>query len=157
MVASAGPNVRLPPPFIFVGGWVLAWWLNRLLPFAIAADGPGSAQVAIGVTSLALGLGVVGWAIVTFAGARTPIVPVRAARVLVEHGPFRLSRNPMYVGLTLAYLGLALIVNTGWALLVLPGVLILLFWAVIRREERHLTAAFPEEYGAYRRRVRRWL
>jgi protein-S-isoprenylcysteine O-methyltransferase Ste14 len=79
------------------------------------------------------------------------------AATLVQHGPYRFSRNPMYVGLTLSYIGLALTLNTWWPLVLLPLVLLLLFRLVVQKEERHLSEKFGEAYEAYCRRVRRWV
>ena len=154
---SKGPGVRVPPPFIFVAGWAAAWLLNGWLSLEIDGAGASSTQQVAGAAMLVGGLTLMGWALVTFARARTAIVPIRAARTLVSGGPYRFSRNPMYVGLSVAYVGLALLLNQAWPILFLPGVLIVLLFAVIRREERHLQSSFPDEYAAYRRRVRRWL
>jgi protein-S-isoprenylcysteine O-methyltransferase Ste14 len=75
----------------------------------------------------------------------------------VEQGPYRFTRNPIYLGMTLAYAGLAVLLNLAWPLLVLPGVLVLLVLMVVRREERHLGATFGDAYRDYQRRVRRWI
>jgi len=85
------------------------------------------------------------------------VIPMSPARAIVVTGPYRFTRNPMYVGLTVAYVGIALLVNMAWPLLTLPAVLIALRLFVIAREERHLRQAFPEAYAAYCARVRRWL
>ena len=72
-------------------------------------------------------------------------------------GPYRLTRNPMYVSLAALYVGVSLFANSWWPLLLLPVVLLAVDRAVIAREERYLAGAFPAEYAAYRARVRRWL
>jgi protein-S-isoprenylcysteine O-methyltransferase Ste14 len=97
------------------------------------------------------------WGLATFARARTPIIPDRPARQLVSHGPYRISRNPMYLGLTSLYTGLALVLNLAWPLVLLPVVLLTLTATVIVHEERHLRAAFGATYEDYCRRVRRWI
>jgi protein-S-isoprenylcysteine O-methyltransferase Ste14 len=89
--------------------------------------------------------------------AGTTLMPNRPASRLVVEGPYRFSRNPMYLGLTTLYLGVALMLNSVWVLALLPGVLLLLQTGVIRREERYLEGAFGPGYQAYRTRVRRWL
>jgi len=154
---SRGPGVRVPPPFVFVAGWVAAWLLNRRLSLEIDGDGPSLPQQIVGLVLLVAGLALLVWALLTFSRARTAVVPVRPARVLVSHGPHRFSRNPMYLGLSAAYVGLAALLNQAWPILFLPGVLIVLLLGVIQREERHLQDSFPDEYAEYRRRVRRWL
>jgi len=84
-------------------------------------------------------------------------MPNQPASTLVLHGPYRYSRNPMYVSLTLLYLGLVLVTRTWWAFPLLPLVLLVLYRAVIAREERYLTTEFGEAYTDYTRRVRRWI
>ena len=152
-----GPNVLVPPPFLFVAGWILAWVLSRLRTFPIDGAGPSPVQVGLGLVALAGGLTLMGWGLATFHRARTPIVPVRPARLVVTNGPFRFTRNPMYLGLTAGYFGLALLVNQAWPVVLLPAVLVALTTLVIEREERHLARTFGAEYDAYRARVRRWL
>ena len=76
---------------------------------------------------------------------------------MVTDGPYRYSRNPLYLRVTLLYLGFAFLVNDVWLLAVLPLVLIVLYVGVIRREERYLEAKFGDEYRAYKATVRRWL
>ena len=153
----ASPGVRFPPPTLFVAGFLIALALERWalsLPFsAVGVPAlPLSAWILI-----ALGMALLAWAMLTFRRARTAIMPFNPASTIVTRGPYRLSRNPMYVGLTLVYLGLSLLVGTVWPIVLLPVVLWSLYMLVIRREERYLGSAFAEEYGAYRRRVRRWL
>jgi protein-S-isoprenylcysteine O-methyltransferase Ste14 len=75
----------------------------------------------------------------------------------VRSGPFRFSRNPIYLAFTLLQLGLAAWVNSLGLLLTLLPALALMMRVVIPREERYLEARFPTEYLAYKRAVRRWL
>ncbi|MEO8481448.1 MAG: isoprenylcysteine carboxylmethyltransferase family protein [Acidobacteriota bacterium] len=152
-----GPGVRFPPPFIFVAGFLLAWLLQTRLPFDIDGAGTGQAQSILGVTLLAGGLGLMASGLVTFARSRTAVIPNRPARTLVRSGPYRFTRNPMYVGLTMGYVGVALLMNWVWPLILLPVVLMVLTAAVIRREEAHLRSAFGSQFDDYARRVRRWL
>jgi protein-S-isoprenylcysteine O-methyltransferase Ste14 len=95
--------------------------------------------------------------VATFMVAGTTMFPFKPASRLVQHGPYRFTRNPMYLGLTISYLGLSLALDTAWPLILLPLMLWLLFRTVIRHEERYLTETFGEEYVAYTKRVRRWL
>lgn len=151
------PGVRIPPPTFFAAGFLIAYLIHRALPVPIV--GPRMVEVhVIGGWALVLGgLALLAWAGFTFARARTAIYPNRPARLLVQSGPYGFSRNPMYVGLTAAYLGGTLLMNSAWPLLVLPMVLISISYFVIRREERYLEGAFGESYREYSRRVRRWL
>jgi protein-S-isoprenylcysteine O-methyltransferase Ste14 len=92
-----------------------------------------------------------------FMQARTAVMPNRSASALVTAGPYRFSRNPMYVGLTGAYVGGVLLTNNAWCLIMLPVVLSLIHCFVIRREELYLEAEFGKLFLSYRARVRRWL
>jgi protein-S-isoprenylcysteine O-methyltransferase Ste14 len=152
-----GPDVRFPPPLVYVAGFVVTWLLNQRMEFLIDGAGAGPPQSAIGGVFLAAGLLLMFWSILTFWRARAAVMPVRPARQLVTWGPYRFTRNPMYVGLTFGYFGLALLVNWAWPIVLLPVVLIAMNSAVIEREERYLTAAFPEAYAQYCQKTRRWL
>jgi protein-S-isoprenylcysteine O-methyltransferase Ste14 len=154
---SRGPDVRIPPPLFFALSWLATWWLNTRLEFLVSANGAGVLQKMAGLVLLVAGLGVMTAAIMTFLSLRTSMVPTRPARVLVTSGLYRWSRNPMYVSLTLADVGLALFFNQAWPIVLLPLVLLVLVLVVIAREERYLRAAFGDAYDAYCRRVRRFL
>jgi protein-S-isoprenylcysteine O-methyltransferase Ste14 len=148
---SAG--VTFPPPLIYLlpllGGIGLHWWRAwPVLPSRVAA--------VLGPTLIALGM--VGLpAVAAFRRAKTSVRPWQPSSALVTSGPFRFTRNPMYVGFTLIYLGVALWVNTAWSLLLLPIALTVMNQMVIPREEAYLERRFGDDYRAYRRRVRRWL
>lgn len=106
---------------------------------------------------VAAGLGLMAWAFLTMRAARTTVVPWHRVDALVERGPFGLTRNPIYLGDLLVYLGLTLWAGSWWPLVVLPVVLVVMHRFVIAREEAYLGEVFGAEYLDYRRRVRRWL
>ena len=135
MSSPAGPGIRLPPPLIFAAGWAAGWYLGRQLEFEIDGAGAGVAQIALGTGLIGTGLGFVVWAFRTLAAARTTVRPDRASTTLVTTGPFRWTRNPIYLGLTAMYLGAALVTNRAWPIVLLPLVLLVLTVAVIHREE----------------------
>jgi protein-S-isoprenylcysteine O-methyltransferase Ste14 len=151
------PGVRFPPPFLFVAGFLsglaLERWVWRL---HLPADGR-TFFVTVGWLGIVTGMLLVAWSLLTFLGSGTAIIPHHPASRLVGAGPYRLSRNPMYVGVSSVYIGLAFLFNLTWPILILPFVLVSLFYLVIRREERYLFDAFGDAYTAYRLRVRRWL
>ncbi len=153
---SHGPGVRLPPPLVYVAAFGAAWWLNQRIEFLIDGAGAGARQSVVGVALLACGLGGMAAGLMTFLQARTAVIPHRPARQLVTWGPYRWSRNPMYVGLTIAYIGLSVVLNLAWPLVMLPLALIAMTFIIIR-EERYLDAAFGDMYADYCRRVRRWV
>jgi protein-S-isoprenylcysteine O-methyltransferase Ste14 len=106
------------------------------------------------VGGIVLGVGITG--ILTFRKFRTAVLPHHPASVLVDTGISAYTRNPMYTGLTTAYLGGVLLTGALWVLILLPIVLTLLITQVIRREERYHRTRFPEAYAACCTRVGRW-
>jgi protein-S-isoprenylcysteine O-methyltransferase Ste14 len=98
-----------------------------------------------------------GWGLLLMVRHRTAVLPGGATRRILDRGPFRISRNPLYLGLTALDIGIALLWPSTWALLLVPVGVGLLAWGAIVPEERYLLAKFGNEYLAYTRRVRRWL
>ncbi|MEZ0068875.1 protein-S-isoprenylcysteine O-methyltransferase Ste14 [Streptacidiphilus sp. MAP12-20] len=98
-----------------------------------------------------------GWSLLLMARHRTALLPGGTTTRLLEHGPFRFSRNPLYLGLIALDAGLALLWPSFWALVLLPLGVALLTWGAILPEERYLRTSRGAEYETYARRVRRWL
>jgi protein-S-isoprenylcysteine O-methyltransferase Ste14 len=98
-----------------------------------------------------------GWTLSVMASHRTAILPGAATNVVLRSGPFRISRNPLYLGLIALDVGLALLTPSVWALLFVPVGVAALRWGAIGPEERYLAAKFGADYEAYRTSVRRWL
>jgi len=87
----------------------------------------------------------------------TAVEPWKPTTAIVTTGPYRITRNPAYLGMALLYIGIALLADSLWALAPLPVVLVLIDRGVIAREERYLERKFGAEYVDYRSRVRRWV
>ncbi|MGH9379666.1 MAG: methyltransferase family protein [Thermoanaerobaculia bacterium] len=149
-----GPGVHLPPPLLYALVYTAGLGLDRLWPLP-RLEGHGVKLMSDLLLVTSIGLGV--WGLRSFARARTTILPFRPSRSLITTGPFRFTRNPLYLGLALAYAGIALGWGMLWPLLLLPAAVWIIARYVIRAEEAHLEAVFGEQYRAYRRRVRRWL
>ena len=98
-----------------------------------------------------------GWSLWLFGRHRTGLLPGQETRSMIEQGPYRLSRNPLYVGLLALYVGAALLLPTVWGLVAFPAAVVLLVWGAIRPEERFLHRRFGAAYDDYTRRVRRWV
>ena len=156
-VPLSNAGVRFPPPFLFVIGFLVGWALDRYWHALPLSRFAGSALKPFGFAALALGIVLAGWGIMTFRRAKTAINPHGSASQLVMHGPYRFTRNPMYTGLVMQYLGGAALLNSAWPVIVLPGVILILFKTVISREEIYLRDAFGAEYTGYAASVRRWL
>jgi protein-S-isoprenylcysteine O-methyltransferase Ste14 len=151
-----GPGVKFPPPLVFVVGFALGALLTRVLPLGMPWT-RSTLTLGVGGGLLMIGVIVALTGVITFRRARVAVYPNRPASELVTHGLFRVSRNPMYLGMIIAYVGGVVVTGIMWALVLLPLVLVVLYATVIRREERHLHERFPDAYAAYCREVRRWL
>jgi len=147
-------GVRFPPPLIYVGGFVIGYLLDRAVPLTLTSWPLGG---RLGWALVAVGVARMGSAVMTFRRAGTSLNPAKPTTRVVVHGPYRFTRNPMYVGWVIVYLGCVLLTNTVWPLVSLPVVLVLISRAVIAKEERYLAAKFGDAYRAYKARVRRWL
>ena len=149
-----GPGLPVHPPVLYLAGLLVGMGLNSLWPIAPV---PGRWGSPVGVMLIVLGLTIMPPVLAGFRRAGTPFDAHRPASALVTEGPYRFSRNPAYLALTLWYLGLGLLLNNGWVLLLaLPLVGVMHRWA-IPREERHLEARFGDQYRRYKAAVRRWL
>jgi protein-S-isoprenylcysteine O-methyltransferase Ste14 len=145
---------RLWPP-VAIGAPLLAGWLATLVwgdPVAL-----GGWWVVAGWALVLVFLGWNGWSLWLFGRYRTGLLPGQPTYAMIEQGPYRLSRNPLYLGLLGLYLGLALLAPTFWGLVLFPAAVLLVRWGAILPEERFLRERFGPPYEDYTRRVRRWL
>jgi protein-S-isoprenylcysteine O-methyltransferase Ste14 len=148
------PGVRFPPPIVYVAAIAGGAVLQKVQPLAI---GGGAMRIVIAWACIALWAAIMLASFYSFWSRRTSIVPVRPASALVEAGPYRFTRNPMYVSLVLLSLGVGLWLNTWWVILLLVPAVVVTDRFVIAREEAYLRRRFGSAYEAYTRRVRRWL
>ena len=153
--ASSGPGIRIPPPVIYVAALAIGFVLNDLWPMSPLS---GSSRYVIGFVLILVSGLIILPVLRRFRRAGTPFFDLRKpAWALITEGPYRFSRNPSYVTLTLLYLGIGILLNNGWILiLVAPVFLVMDLW-VVRKEERHLETKFGEDYLRYKAAVRRWL
>ena len=156
----AGPFrliMRIPVPWVFVLAYLVGVGLEYAWPLHVGVEVPASVTLAVGAVVFTIGAIVAGWGLVTFRRARTTTVPGKTSSRLVTWGPYRFSRNPMYVGLAVAYVGEAFLLRQVWPVLLLALVLAYVNWVVIPVEQAKLTEVFGQEYAGYQQRVRRWL
>ena len=152
--ATGTSGVRFPPPLIYVGGLVAGWLLQRVIGLP-ALDDTASGTLSLicfgaGGLLLATALGL-------FRRSNIDPLPWKPTSALTMSGPYRFTRNPMYLGMALVYLGAALVFELTWSLLLLPLIVLAVQRFVIAREERYLQSKFGDAYAAYTQRVRRWL
>jgi protein-S-isoprenylcysteine O-methyltransferase Ste14 len=149
------PGTRILPPLPYVAAGVLGWWLDRNV---IAIGLPlGPAQWPLALLAIAAGTGLMVWAARTLWRRKTTVNPFAAASNLCREGPFRFSRNPIYLGDWLVLAGASAALDSAWPLLFSPLVWLVVRHGVIRPEEAHLEAMFGDAYRAYCADVRRWL
>ncbi|WP_240670331.1 methyltransferase family protein [Actinoplanes solisilvae] len=153
--ADRGARVSpVPPPLYYVAGFVAGLLLHAAAPLPLGGR-PGT--IVAGAVVAALGVVLTAGGVRAVIRHRTTIVPHHPVAALVTTGAYRLSRNPMYAGLALLYVGGALLAGSWWPLVLLPLALAAVRYLVIGPEERYLAERFGEEYDRYRAGVRRWL
>jgi protein-S-isoprenylcysteine O-methyltransferase Ste14 len=147
-------QVIILPPLLYGAAFVLGLLLHWAFPVYVL---PSTLARGIGVVCVLVSFPL---ALMTFRAlsrAHTPVDPMKPTTALVTEGPFRYSRNPIYVAWTLLYLGVALLINALWILLLVVPAVLVLRYGVIAREEAYLTRKFGDAYRQYRAQVRRWL
>jgi protein-S-isoprenylcysteine O-methyltransferase Ste14 len=150
-------DVVVKPPILFAGAVLLGCLLSWIVPL-----GPGLGSANIRALAVGGGLALIGFALMAlsvreFRRAGTSVIPGEPSTVLLESGPYRFTRNPIYIGFVIFYFGLAVMLTSAWMLLLLIPVLIILQRGVVEREEAYLQAKFGEAYRKYQARVPRWL
>jgi protein-S-isoprenylcysteine O-methyltransferase Ste14 len=145
------------PPLLYTSTLALGLVAQAVRPLPLMPRGSRLLRRLGGAALLGVGLASAGWATRTMGRAGTSVDVDTPTTALVTEGPYRYSRNPIYLALSALYLGVALLANARWPVLLFPALLAVMWRGVIEREERYLARRFGEEYLAYRGRVRRWL
>lgn len=146
-------EIVAPPPLIYLGALGVGYYFSRIYPLDLMS----TAAKLLGWSLIALGVLCWASAFRMMRRANTPINPYKPSTALVTAGPYGFSRNPLYVAVTLCYVGIALLLNALWAIVLLPLVFIVMARGVIAREERFLERKFGAAYQEYKARVRRWI
>jgi protein-S-isoprenylcysteine O-methyltransferase Ste14 len=142
------------PPLVFLAAILAGLGLERAWPLAFL---PSGLPAELGAPLALLAGALFAWSLRSFRRAGTSVRGSQPTRTLVRSGPYRFTRNPIYLAFSLLQLGIAVWVDGAWLLVTLAGALALVACVVVPREERYLAARFAAEYGAYRARVPRWL
>jgi len=154
---NASPDtaqVLVLPPLVYGAAFIMGLLLHLLFPLPILST---TLARGIGVVCVLVSLPLALATLRVLSRARTPVDPMKPTTALVTEGPFRYSRNPIYVALTLLYVGVALLINALWILLLVVPAVLVLRYGVIAREEAYLTRKFGDAYRQYTAQVRRWL
>jgi protein-S-isoprenylcysteine O-methyltransferase Ste14 len=141
------------PPILYPLAILIGYVLQLLWPVGLVLRG----VQPLGAVLMAAAVVLFVVSVREFRRAGTPVPSHNPVVALVRSGPFRFSRNPIYVAFTLLQIGFAVWLDSPWILAMLAPVLLVMSYGVIAREERYLEARFGEEYRSYARSVRRWL
>jgi protein-S-isoprenylcysteine O-methyltransferase Ste14 len=152
--ATAGVMTR--PPFLYLACLIVGLTLDRLLPLPLTVAETARGRWAGGGPIL-IGIAIVAAGIRNFARAATPVPSNRPVRALVTTGIHGWSRNPIYVGMFLLYVGIGVAAASPWVLILVLPLAITLRYGVVAREEVYLERRFGDAYRDYKARVRRWL
>jgi protein-S-isoprenylcysteine O-methyltransferase Ste14 len=152
--SSDHAGVNIPPPLIYLVLFGLGLLLNWLMPLSFLPMIPARAAALI-FLGCGLLLGV--WSIGLFRRAHTNVMPIQPTTALVISGPYRLTRNPIYLGFLCIYIAAALWFGVMWALAIVPLVVLAVQRLAIAKEERYLEQKFGDAYRRYRANVRRWI
>jgi len=148
-------DVHILPPLLFLGSIALGVLLNLTIVVRLAVD--SGLRVPFGLALIALGVAPIAWAIRWMSRTKQDPDPRKPTPELIAGGPFRYSRNPIYVGMTLIQAGVGVALGNLWILLLLVPTLMILRRGVIEKEEAYLERKFGDSYVRYRASVRRWL
>jgi protein-S-isoprenylcysteine O-methyltransferase Ste14 len=148
------PGVRVPPPVFYLTAILIGLAIDRFIRVQILPD---SLAGGVGGTLVGFSFVLAGLGLREFRKGRTTFRVDRSSSALITTGPFRYSRNPMYLSLSILQAGIGFWLNTVWVIALLVPTILAMTYVVIRREEKYLTEKFGAAYRDYRAKVRRWV
>ena len=149
--------MHIPVPWVFILVYLVGLGIQFLFPVNVNSATVRFFFLVFGVVLLIGGLALAGWGLLIFHNAHTTTTPGVVTSKLITWGPYRFTRNPMYLGLVIAYIGETGILIDAWSLALLLLVIAYINWIVIPVEESQLRETFGETYIQYCIKVRRWL
>ena len=152
------PGVIARPPRLYQGFLALGVGLHYIVPLPALPGGVTAGARSVAAAALVtLGVALMVAAVRQFRAAGTNVETFKPATALVTDGVFRVSRNPMYLSLSLIYVGIGVALDSLWILALFVPLIVLMRHGVIAREERYLERKFGDHYLRYQASVRRWL
>lgn len=149
-------GVYLPPPLLFVGAFFLAIGLQYLVPLSRSFFFTTVAAI-LGWACLLISAALASMAILQFFKTKNTLITYKPATSLQTTGVYSISRNPIYTGFSIAYLGATFLLGNWWHFVLLPVLLLIVQEYVIKNEERYLGRKFGNVFTDYKQKVRRWL
>lgn len=150
-----GVDVRIPPPVLYLVAVVLGVVLHWLCAFGFARG--SSLRIALGVAVICGGVAILGSAFSVFHRIGQHPDARKPTPTIARDGPYRFTRNPMYLGGSLIQLGLGVALGNAWIVLLLVPTVALIHYRAILPEERYLEGKFGDEYTSFKASVRRWI
>jgi len=150
------PGVVIPPPFFYAVTFIAAIFIQSRIPINFGFFRSVIAN-ALGIILLVSSLFFLIRSLKQFFGSKNTVMTIRPATSLQTSGIYNLTRNPMYTGLAIVYLGLSCLIGNWWNLILFPVLVLIVQKFIIKREEKYLERAFGKEYLEYKLKVRRWL
>ena len=154
--SSDGAKVRFPPPLVAILSLLLGvalGYVRRMPPMPIA----GAARIALGVAIIIAGIVPAAWARIHFIRTGQSVIPWKPTPELIFGGPYRYTRNPMYVGLALMQIGIGIAFDNLWIALLALVTLVIIHVIAVGPEEAYLAQKFGDPYRQYMTRVRRYI
>jgi len=142
------------PPLVYLISLVSGAAIQLALPLSFL---PGALAMPLGAPLVAVAIALFSYSVAKFRAAGTPVPARKPTTLIVRTGPYRFSRNPIYLAFSLFQLGIAIWLNSVWLLVTLVVAVALMHYVVIRREEQYLERKFGAHYLEYKASVRRWL
>jgi len=153
---SKGPGVHIPPPVIYLLFFLLAIGIQKIIPLNDAILHIRRIKI-IGLILLIISFAVGSAGVWRFFKSNNTVILLKRAHSLQTTGIYRFTRNPMYLGMLFAFLGLTPFWGNWWCVILVPILVLVIQHFIIRREESYLEAEFGETYLDFRKRVRRWI
>jgi protein-S-isoprenylcysteine O-methyltransferase Ste14 len=150
------PGVYIPPPLFYALTFVAAIFIQRGLPIDASVFQLRITKI-IGILFLVISLFFLVRSLSQFLKSKNTLILIKPATSLQTNGIYSISRNPMYVGLAIVYLGITCLIGNWWNIILFPLLLLIVQEYVIKNEEKYLDRAFGQEYLDYKNKVRRWL
>jgi protein-S-isoprenylcysteine O-methyltransferase Ste14 len=153
---SKGPGVYIPPPLLYAFIFLAAVFIQKKIPITDLVFHSQPIKIT-GIVLLVIALFFSARSLGQFFRTKNTLILIKRASSLQTTGIYRVSRNPMYVGLALIYLGLSCLIGNWWNIILFPLLFLIIQEYIIRREEKYLELEFGQQYAEYRKTVRRWL
>jgi len=150
-----GADVRIPPPALYLVAVVLGVVLHWLWALGFARG--SGLRIALGVAVICGGVAILGSAFSVFRRIGQHPDPRKPTPTIARDGPYRFTRNPMYLGGSLIQLGLGVALGNAWIVLLLVPTVALIHHRAVLPEERYLEDKFGDDYASFKASVRRWL